>query len=140
MRVAEPAAEAAPRPSSLAPQSSRLNPRPSRLPGLLALAAVAAVAILAIRTHGKMPKFSALMGRAEPEKDDWCETHSVPDSICVMCKKECMPRAEEYGWCRTHGVAECPYCHPDVAQLPSPPAVAVEDLQRYARAMELPRV
>src|SRR5207249_7001821 len=47
--------------------------------------------------------------------DDWCEEHGVPESICVECNKDLLPKEQEYGWCKVHGVAECPIDHPEVA-------------------------
>lgn len=68
--------------------------------------------------HGwKMPKFSALVGASSGPADDWCAEHGVPESICVECRAD---KAKPFGWCKTHGVHECPLCHPEVAQLTSP--------------------
>jgi len=111
------------------------------VPTLLALAAVGALVLVGQRTGWRMPKFSALTGNTAVEKDDWCEEHSVPDSQCVECVKGCMPRGKEYGWCKLHGVSECPLEHPDVAQLSSPPTITQEDLDRAQRALSFaPRV
>jgi len=68
--------------------------------------------------HGwKMPKFCALVGASSGPADDWCADHGVPESICVECRAE---KANPFGWCKTHGIHECPLCHPEVAQLTSP--------------------
>src|SRR5579885_1773568 len=39
-----------------------------------------------------LPQFSVLTGDAAEAKDDWCDQHGVPDSQCVECKPELMPR------------------------------------------------
>ncbi len=111
------------------------------IPTVLAVGCIAGVVYVGQKTGWSLPKFSALRGEAGPEKDDWCGEHSVPDSICVECKKECMPRGKEYGWCRKHGVHECPLCNPEVAQTPLPPSVTAEDRERAERALAFaPRV
>lgn len=111
------------------------------VPGLLALLAVAGLALIGHKTHWSMPKFSALTGQESAEEKDWCEAHSVPDSICVECRKDCMPRIKEYGWCKVHGIHECPFEHPDLAQLPTLPVITPEDLDRARRALQfVPRL
>jgi cobalt-zinc-cadmium efflux system membrane fusion protein len=110
-----------------------------RIPGIFALALIAGLMWLGFRTGWRLPKFSVLMGRSTAPADDWCEEHAVPDSICVECKKDCMPRQKEFGWCRNHLVHECPYCHPEVAQLPALPAITSADLERAQRALAMPR-
>lgn len=111
------------------------------IPTVLAFGCLAGVVYIGQKTGWSLPKFSALRGEAGPVKDDWCSEHSVPDSICVECKKECMPRGKEYGWCRKHGVHECPLCNPEVAQTTLPPSVLVEDGERAERALAFaPRV
>ena len=85
--------------------------------------------------HGwRLPKFSTLQGEVEVA-DDWCEAHKVPASICVECNPGLMPRGPEYGWCKVHGVPECPLEHPDVAQLPVTPVITQADRDRAARAL-----
>src|SRR5205807_7270434 len=80
--------------------------------------------------------FSTLMGHTAAEKDDWCEAHGVPESQCVECKSDILPRGQEYGWCKKHGVFECPLEHPDVAQLQTPAHVSAADLEKAQRALE----
>jgi cobalt-zinc-cadmium efflux system membrane fusion protein len=38
------------------------------------------------------------------------------------------------GWCKRHGVFDCPLDHPEVAQIPKPPAVTPADEERVRRA------
>ncbi len=107
----------------------------------LALAFVAGVVALGRHAGWSLPKFSELRGVAGPTKADWCDEHGVPDSICVECNKDQLPPAKERGWCRRHGVHECPQCHPDVAQMSAVPKGMAGDLARADAALAFaPRV
>lgn len=111
------------------------------VPTAMALIFVAGLVALGQQTGWALPKFSALLGRQQTEKDDWCAEHNVPDSQCVECRKECLPCGPGSGWCSIHGVHECPLCHPEVAQLPHSAVVSRDDLERAARGLALaPRV
>jgi hypothetical protein len=46
-----------------------------------------------------------------------------------------LPRVKDYGWCKEHGIYNCPTCHPEVAQLKQTPTVTDADRQRAARAL-----
>lgn len=83
----------------------------------LSAACVAALLAIGYTAGWEMPKASALAGFAEDDKDDWCEEHAVPKSECVECNAELMPKPEPRGWCRIHGVHECPHCYPTLAEL-----------------------
>lgn len=83
-----------------------------------------------------MPSFSALMGRASEEKDDWCGEHGVLESQCVECNPALLPRPKAFGWCKLHGVHECPLCHPEVAQLKTPSQITAADRDRAKRALD----
>ena len=117
-------------------KSARLAARFVRgVPNVLVLALIGAIATWGQRTGWKLPKFSAVIGHAEEAKDDWCSEHNVPESICVECKPELLPRAPAHGWCEQHGVQDCPWCHPDVAQLPEPATVDPADVTEAQRAL-----
>lgn len=129
-------------------QPAEANPRaatpPSRhwltgvvrlAPAVLAVVALAGLAAVGQRVGWKMPKFSALTGNHEPAEADWCEEHCVPDSACVECHPELLPKGKQYGWCRKHGIHECPLCNPGVAQLPGRPQGSAEDRQRADEAL-----
>jgi membrane fusion protein, heavy metal efflux system len=105
------------------------------VPTLLVLALLGGVAIVGNETGWTIPKFSALVGGEAAEKDDWCEKHGVPESICVECQEDLQTKPPTYGWCAEHGVFDCPLEHPDVAQLPNPPPVTPADLERARRAL-----
>ncbi len=101
----------------------------------LVLAGFAAVFYYGHQNDWRIPKFAALTGPVEPVIDDWCEEHSVPESICVQCDPTLMPKGPDYGWCPEHGVHNCPLHHPDVAQLNETPTVLPNDLERASRAL-----
>lgn len=105
------------------------------LPNALILAALVGLAVWGHHTGWKLPKLSELRGEAAAGKDDWCAEHSVPDSGCIECNASLSPRAKSPGWCNVHGVHECPFEHPRVAQLISAPTVTKAMLERAARAL-----
>ncbi len=76
-------------------------------------------AVLAFGHHAgwKMPKASELFGASARADADWCSEHLVPESACIECQDGLLPKAEEFGFCRAHGVAECVNCHPELAQI-----------------------
>jgi cobalt-zinc-cadmium efflux system membrane fusion protein len=108
------------------------------VPNLLVLLSLAALGYWGHQTGWKLPKF-AEVGGGETPKDDWCEEHGVPESRCVECQADLMPRRVSHGWCDAHGVFDCPWEHPEVAQLRKVPAVTPADLERARRALETPR-
>lgn len=118
------------------PRRVRLVLRLARhTPTLCVMAALAALGIYGHRTDWKLPKFSTLTGNSASARDDWCEQHGVPESQCVECQPDLLPSGQDYGWCKTHGVHDCPLEHPDVAQLKKPPLVTDADRERAARAL-----
>ena len=110
---------------------------PRRLSTLLVIAALAGLGIYGHQSDWKLPKFSAFTGGASAEREDWCEEHGVPESQCVECRPELLPRGKDYGWCKEHGIANCPLCHPDVAQLKQTPTVTEADRAQADRALAL---
>lgn len=102
------------------------------------VAVVGALIGLGIWGHSNdwtLPKFSALVGNKATKVADWCDEHGVPESRCVECNRELLPREPDYGWCAEHGVHNCPLHHPDVAQLKERPVVSEEDFARARRAL-----
>ena len=102
-----------------------------QVPTLVVLAALAAVGVWGLTHDWKLSS-----GEGSKEDQSWCAEHNVPKDICVTCNPDLMPRSDPYGWCRKHGVHECPLCHPDVAQLDSPYVVTPADLQRVKSAID----
>src|SRR5262249_7772381 len=86
------------------------------LPAMLLLVALGGVAYFGPRTGWTLPRFSALIGKAPEEKDDWCDAHAVPESECVECNPTLLPRDDEFTWCNLHGIPVCPLDHPEAAQ------------------------
>ena len=105
-------------------------------PTMIVLGVLAGLALLGHQTGWTIPKFSDLTGNGKPEKDDWCAEHAVPESICVECNKDLGPKTPTFGWCRKHGVFDCPLDHPEVAQLQSTPRISQADLDRAQRALD----
>jgi multidrug efflux pump subunit AcrA (membrane-fusion protein) len=85
----------------------------------------------------KVPKFLQLVGAAEAQPDDWCTEHGVPESQCVQCRPNLLSPGKDFGWCRQHGIHNCPLEHAEIVQLKEPPAVLEVDRQRAARALAL---
>ena len=104
-------------------------------PTFLVMVVLAWLGVYGHRSDWKLPKFSALTGSSAGQRDDWCEAHGVPESQCVECHPELLPRGKDYGWCKEHGIHNCPLCHPEVAQLKQTPVVADADRQRATRAL-----
>ena len=105
------------------------------IPTLMVMALLAALGGYGHHSGWKLPKFSALTGNGVAESDDWCEEHAVPESQCVECNPDLLPRGNDYGWCKEHGVHNCPLHHADVAQLKQTPLVPDADRERARRAM-----
>jgi cobalt-zinc-cadmium efflux system membrane fusion protein len=103
----------------------------------LVLVGLGALAYAGHQSGWTIPKFSTLIGRPPAEESDWCSEHNVPESRCVLCKPELLPQRQEYGWCPIHHIPECPYEHPDVAQLVSSPAISRAALDRAERGLSL---
>lgn len=87
----------------------------------------------------RMPKFAALMGTGVAESDDWCADHAVPESICVQCNPHLLPPKQNFGWCNRHGVHNCTFEHPELAELKQPPSPGDldDDRRRAAEALAL---
>src|SRR5262249_6899445 len=103
---------------------------------LVVFAALGGLFVWGHHSGWKMPRFSLLAADAQDTKDDWCEAHGVPESQCVECNPDLMPRTRTFGWCKVHGVHECPLDHPEIAQTPVSPRIAGADFARANRALE----
>jgi cobalt-zinc-cadmium efflux system membrane fusion protein len=109
----------------------------SKLPEFLVFGAIAGLGYYGHRSDWKLPKFSTLLGGELAERNDWCAEHGVPETDCIACNADLMPKGKLYGWCKEHGVHECVLHHPDVAQLNKTPEIHPMDLDRAARALAL---
>jgi cobalt-zinc-cadmium efflux system membrane fusion protein len=70
--------------------------------------------------------------------EDWCESHRVPESECIECREELLPKSEPMGFCREHGVAECVIHHPELAQTKDPALLPKYDTVAAISVMERP--
>ena len=100
------------------------------VPPLFVFTALGGLLLWGHHTGWTLPKFSSLAGNADAGKDDWCSEHGVPESQCVECNPALLPRPKAFGWCKLHGVHECPLCHPEVAQLKTLPQITAADLRQ----------
>jgi membrane fusion protein, heavy metal efflux system len=104
------------------------------IPTLVVLAGVGAVGWYGHAHEWKLPKFSELRGEiAEP--DDWCKDHNVPESICVECQPDLMPRPARVPACGPHILPDCVLCNPSLAQLPATPILTSADHERAAKSL-----
>jgi membrane fusion protein, heavy metal efflux system len=97
------------------------------IPNLLVFALLAAVFYVGHRTGWQLPRRGELFTAGPATRDDWCSEHLVPASVCVECRDGLLPKAPEFGFCRTHGVAECVNCHPELAQVTGKPRLPQYD-------------
>lgn len=100
---------------------------------LLTFATLAAIAFWGLQGDWSAP--AVLHGQSQ--QDEWCDAHSVLEAECVECNPELCPRAETHGWCKQHGVHDCPLCYPDVVQLKTSPQFTPADRERASRALAL---
>ena len=107
------------------------------IPTAAVLAVLAALGWWGHHSGWALPKFSEVTGEAKALPDDWCEEHGVPETMCVECNPDEYPKRELHGWCKVHGIHECPLHHPDVAQLKSPAQIEPRDVARAERALKL---
>jgi membrane fusion protein, heavy metal efflux system len=107
------------------------------LPTAVVVVALAALALWGHFADWTLPKFSALVAAGTEAPQQWCQEHNVPAADCIECNLERFPPAADYGWCKEHGIAQCPLEHPDVAQLKVRPAISPVMLDRAARALAL---
>jgi len=107
------------------------------LPTLLIVVALAGLAAWGHSTAWTLPKFSALVGSADSAEPEWCQSHNVSEADCIECNASLVSPVEEFGWCKIHGVSQCPLEHPQVAQLKTTPTITPEDLARADRALAL---
>ena len=105
------------------------------IPTLMVMALLAGLGAYGHHSGWKLPSFSALTGNGIAARDDWCEEHAVPESQCVECNPDLLPRGKDYGWCKEHGVHNCPLHNAEVAQLKQTPLVSDADHQRAASGL-----
>ena len=107
------------------------------VPTVLVLLVLGGAAVWGHRTGWTLPKFSELIGNGQAAGEDWCDEHGVPESLCVECNPKEYPPPPHFGWCKHHGVHDCPLEHPQVAQLAQGPSVPSAEIERVRLALSL---
>jgi len=97
------------------------------VPNFVVFSMLGGVMYVGHHTGWKMPKMSELMGTATVAVDDWCAEHLVPESSCIECQTDLLPKPKPVGFCREHGVAECVIHHPELAQVKGEPQLPKYD-------------
>lgn len=88
-------------------------------------------------TDWRVPKFSELWGTTAAPAARWCDEHGVPEAECIECNLKRFPPDKDFGWCPVHGVAQCPFEHPEVVQTKEPTSPTDADRARAERALAL---
>lgn len=97
------------------------------IPNVIVLGMLSGVLYVGHHTGWKLPKMSELTGMATGPADDWCSEHLVPESTCIECQADLLPKSEPFGFCREHGVAECVTHHTELAQVKGAPQLPKYD-------------
>lgn len=132
--AASSAAESPDAPAAVGPQRPWLR---RALPQMFVFAALGAAAYWGHHSGWRFSAAALSLGQAEPSAALWCDAHSVPEEECIECNPALLPRGESHGWCKEHGVHDCPLCFPDVVQLNKPAEFTDADRQRASRALAL---
>lgn len=104
-----------------------------RLPTLFAFLVLGGVLAYGHHNHWKAPSFAALTGKVTSTEDAWCESHQVPEALCIECDDSLTPKIERTGFCREHGVHDCVIHHPELSQtLTSPHLPRYDTVQALA--------
>lgn len=91
------------------------------IPNLVVFSLLAGVMYVGHHNEWRLPRMSALAGTEAAPADDWCSEHLVPESICIECQADLLPKRAPFGFCREHGVMECVIHHPELAQVKGDP-------------------
>jgi cobalt-zinc-cadmium efflux system membrane fusion protein len=105
------------------------------IPTAVVVAALGGLALWGHFSDWKIPKFSALAGKDNEKVEEWCAEHNVPEATCIECNLTLLPQSSDFGWCKEHGIAQCPLEHPEVAQVKTIPVVTLAMLDRASRAL-----
>ena len=97
------------------------------MPNLVVFSLLGGVMYVGHHSGWKLPKMSELTGTATVTPDDWCAEHLVPDSECIECHPELLPKGKPFGFCLEHGVAECVIHHPELSQVKGEPQLPKYD-------------
>ncbi|MGI8977658.1 MAG: efflux RND transporter periplasmic adaptor subunit [Pirellulaceae bacterium] len=109
----------------------------STVPTLLVLAALAGIAWVGHRFDWKLPKYSTLFqpSAGAPTEAEFCDEHAVAEGDCIECHPKLAPKPKDFGWCAEHGITQCVYHHPELAQLKTTYVPTPADSARIATAL-----
>ncbi|MDR1963204.1 MAG: efflux RND transporter periplasmic adaptor subunit [Planctomycetaceae bacterium] len=105
------------------------------VPNIIVFLMLAGTIYVGHHTGWKLPKFSELTGNSIAAISDWCTDHLVPESQCIECKSDLLPKDKEFGFCKEHGVAECVTHHPELAQVNGEPKLPKYDTVQAVQAI-----
>jgi cobalt-zinc-cadmium efflux system membrane fusion protein len=108
------------------------------IPNALVFALFAGVIYVGHSTGWKLPKFSEITGSGIAAVSDWCTDHLVPESQCIECKTDLLPKEREFGFCKDHGVMQCVTHHPELAQMSGELKLPKYDTVRAVATMSRP--
>jgi cobalt-zinc-cadmium efflux system membrane fusion protein len=97
------------------------------IPNTVVFLLLASVIYAGHHTGWKMPKFAELTGQTAAIIGDWCNDHLVPESQCIECNADLLPKLSSFGFCKDHGVTECVTHHPELAQTSGEPKLPKYD-------------
>ncbi len=113
------------------------HPWLGRLSSAVIFVLLVTTAVWGYSNDWKLPSLAIFGSRATADNEGWCEEHGVPETECIECNAELVPRLKEYGWCQEHGIAQCPLEHPELAQLTKTPIVTATDVEEADKALAL---
>ena len=106
-------------------------------PSVLVVATLSSLAWYGHHHDWKLPKFAALATASTSDVATWCETHGVPEDICIVCRDSLIENAAKLTFCNQHGVHGCVLCNPSLAETKKLAEPTPADLQRAERALAL---
>lgn len=122
-------------PSAPRPLVTALHWLGRAIPTAIVATALGGLALWGHFSEWTLPKFSALLGKTETVTEPWCQEHNVPEDACIECNLTLLPASSDHGFCKQHGIAQCPLEHPEVAQLKAAPSITPAMLDRASRAL-----
>ncbi|MDR1494366.1 MAG: efflux RND transporter periplasmic adaptor subunit [Planctomycetaceae bacterium] len=108
------------------------------IPNALIFTMLGGVMLWGHHTGWKMPKASEILGMSQNTSDDWCTSHLVPESQCLECQPDLLPKDKEFGFCNEHGVAECVLHHLELSQTNQPPQLPKFDTVQAIALVDRP--
>jgi cobalt-zinc-cadmium efflux system membrane fusion protein len=107
------------------------------LPSFLVLVLLVGVGWWGFTYEWNLKKFQERVFGKKVEESDRCGPHDLPEDLCVLCNPHRWPADPDFGWCKDHGVYNCAFDHPELAQLGETPTVTDAERTRVRRALDL---